>query len=226
MSKKLFEFDNKLRKQKNIKIICGIDEVARGCWAGPIVAAAVILKDDYFIQGLNDSKKLNSKTRKSIEDDIKNNCISWGIAEIPPEKIDKHGMTWANSKVMVDAATNAVNKINLNLEDVELFIIDQSPCKTLNPQYMLSKGDATSASVAAASILAKNYRDNLIEEISILYPNYNFSNHNGYINKEHVDLVNKYGLIDGIHRTSFVVSGFNKPKQINMMDFFDENSDA
>jgi ribonuclease HII len=89
---------------------------------------------------------------------------------------------------------------------------------------MMPKADATSASVAAASILAKNYRDNLIKEFAIDYPEYKFDQHNGYINPVHVEAVNKHGLIEGVHRKSFTVSGFNKPKQINLMDFIDENS--
>lgn len=223
MSKELYEFDNKHRKQRKIDLICGLDEVARGCWAGPIVSAAVILNPDYIIQGLNDSKKLNELTRTSLDADIKSNAISWGIAEISPDKIDKHGLTWANKKVMVMAAEIAVNKINLSLDDIKLFIIDQSPCTELSPQIMIPKADSTSASVAAASIIAKNYRDSIIKEYCSKYPNYKFDEHNGYINPSHVDVVNKYGLIDGVHRKSYVVSGFNKPKQINLMDFFNEN---
>lgn len=224
MSKELYAFDNKFRKQRKIDLICGIDEVARGCWAGPIVAAAVILNSDYVIQGLNDSKKLNDITRKSLDNDIKQNAITWGIAEISPEKIDKHGLTWANKKVMVLAAESALNKINLNIDDIKLFIIDQSPCTELVPQIMIPKADSTSASVAAASIIAKNYRDSIIQEYSCQYPNYKFDEHNGYINPTHIDVVNKYGLIPGVHRKSYIVSGYNKPKQINLMDFFDENN--
>ena len=89
MSKALFDYDNKIRKQRRIKLICGTDETGRGCWSGPLVAAAVILNSDVMIQGLNDSKKLNEKTRLSIEKDIKENSYCWGIAEISPDEIDK-----------------------------------------------------------------------------------------------------------------------------------------
>lgn len=223
MSKKLYDYDNKIRSQRKVNLICGIDEVARGCWAGPIVSAAVILKSDYVIPGLNDSKKLNDVTRKALDKEIKENALSWGIAEISPEKIDKFGLTWANKKVMIMAAEIAANKINLNIDNIDLFIIDQSPCTDLKPQIMIPKADSTSASVAAASILAKNYRDNLMGLIASDYPEYNFNEHNGYINKTHVDAVNKYGLIPKIHRKSYIVSGYNKPKQINLMDFDNEN---
>ena len=126
--------------------------------------------------------------------------------------------------VMYTAAKNAAESIGMTLEDIKLFIIDQSPCKKLQPQIMMPKADSTSACVAAASVLAKNYRDARIEEIAKQYPEYKFEDHKGYINKLHVDMVNKHGLIPGVHRTSYVVTGYNKPKQINMMDMLnDEN---
>lgn len=224
MSKELFNYDQKIRKQYKIDMVCGVDETGRGPWSGPIVSAAVILKSDIIIQGLNDSKKLSEKTRIAIEKDIKDNAICWGIAEISPEDIDKKGLTWANEMVMYTAAKNAAESIGMALEDIKLFIIDQSPCKKLQPQIMMPKADSTSACVAAASVLAKNYRDARIEEIAKQYPEYKFEDHKGYINKLHVDMVNKHGLIPGVHRTSYVVTGYNKPKQINMMDMLsDEN---
>ena len=128
MSKELFDYDEKIKKQRKIKLLCGIDETGRGPWAGPIVAAAVILEPDIVIQGLNDSKKLNEKTRIAIEKDIKDNALSWGIAEISAQEIDKKGLTYANAQVMINAAKIAAEKINLNLDQIDLFIIDQSPC--------------------------------------------------------------------------------------------------
>ena len=225
MSKELFDYDEKIKKQRKIKLLCGIDETGRGPWAGPIVAAAVILEPDIVIQGLNDSKKLNEKTRIAIEKDIKDNALSWGIAEISAQEIDKKGLTYANAQVMINAAKIAAEKINLNLDQIDLFIIDQSPCTSLKPQIMMPNADSTSACVAAASILAKNYRDSIIKEIGINHPEYLFDEHKGYINKVHVEAVKKYGLIDGVHRKSYVVAGYNKPKQINMMDIFDENDE-
>jgi ribonuclease HII len=226
MSKELFDYDEKIRKQRKIKILCGVDETGRGPWAGPIVAAAVILKPDIVIQGLNDSKKLNEKTRIAIEKDIKENALSWGISEISAQEIDKKGLTYANTQVMINAAKIAAEKINLNLDEIDLYIIDQSPCSSLRPQIMMPKADSTSACVAAASVLAKNYRDSIIKEIGNKHPEYLFDDHKGYINKVHVDMVKKYGLIDGVHRKSYVVSGYNKPKQINLMDIFDENDEC
>jgi ribonuclease HII len=222
MSQKLFNYDAKLRKNKNIKLLCGIDETGRGCWAGPLVAAAVIFKPDDFIDGINDSKKLSASQRLLLEKEIKSNCLSYAIAEIDVDTIDKKGITYANTHAMVNAAMKAAHNINLNTEEIELFVIDQSPCKKLTPFVMMAKADSISASVAAASILAKTHRDRIIDKISDKYPEYSFNDHKGYINKLHVDLVNKFGLIDGIHRKSYSVTGFNRPVQINMMDFINE----
>lgn len=221
--KKLFDYDKKLRTKYG-SLILGCDEVARGCWAGPIVAASVIFDDNAYIEHLNDSKKLSDKVRIKLDQIIKNTALSWAVAEISVELIDKYGINWANSQAMHQSSKLACEKIGLNLENINLFILDQSPCKSLNPNLMISKADSTSASVAAASILAKNYRNNLILNYQNLYPEYNFDKHSGYINEHHLTAVNKFGLINGVHRKSYKVSGFNKGKQINMKDFFtDEN---
>ncbi len=223
MSQKLFDYDQKIRKNKNAKLICGVDETGRGCWAGPLVAAAVIFEPETFIDGINDSKKLSNLQRVLLDKEIKKHAKSYGIAEIDVETIDKKGITFANNQAMIRAAKEAAQKLNLDLSEIDLFIIDQSPCKSLSPQIMMPKADSTSASVAAASILAKNHRDSLIKEFEIEYPQYKFEQHKGYINPIHVEAVNEYGLISGIHRKSFSVSGFNKPKQINLLDLIDES---
>jgi ribonuclease HII len=225
MSQKLFDYDQSIRASKNAQIICGIDETGRGCWAGPLVAAAVIFEANTFIKGINDSKKLSDTKRMLLDDEIKNKCLSYGIAEVDVDIIDKKGITFANSHAMISAAKSAASKMGIDLSEIDLFIIDQSPCKSLVPHIMMPKADSTSAVVAAASILAKNHRDNLIKEFAIKHPEYKFDQHNGYINPIHVEAVNQHGLLEGIHRKSFTVSGFNKPKQINLMDFIDENSD-
>ena len=128
------------------------------------------------------------------------------------------------SKICKEGIKNLIDLNLRNLKSIDLYVIDQSPCKSLYPYIMMSKADSTSASVAAASILAKNYRDKIIEELSDKFPEYKFNEHNGYINKLHVEIVNHLGLIEGIHRKSFSVSGFNKPKQISMMEMINDNS--
>ena len=222
MSQKLFDYDSNLRFKKQIESICGLDETGRGCWAGPLVAAAVIFHPGDFIEGINDSKKLSSTTRIRLDEKIKSKCMGWGISEIQPSIIDEKGITFANKRAMEEAAFKALEMSNLQC--VDLYVIDQSPCKSLLPYVMMSKADSTSASVAAASILAKNHRDKIIGELSSKFPEYKFNEHNGYINKLHVEIVNKLGLIHGVHRKSFSVSGFNKPKQISMMEMINDNS--
>ena len=202
MSKELFNYDQKIRKQYKIDMVCGVDETGRGPWSGPIVSAAVILKSDIIIQGLNDSKKLSEKTRIAIEKDIKDNAICWGIAEISPEDIDKKGLTWANEMVMYRAAKNAAESIGLTLEDIKLFIIDQSPCKKLQPQVMMPKADSTSACVAAASVLAKTYRDDFMLKIGNEFPNYNWKQNKGYPTKQHREVIQEIGITPH-HRRSF-----------------------
>jgi len=187
-----------------------------------LVAAAVIFHPDDFIEGINDSKKLSSTTRIRLDEKIKSKCMGWGISEIQPSIIDEKGITFANKRAMEEAAFKALEMSNLQC--VDLYVIDQSPCKSLLPYVMMSKADSTSASVAAASILAKNHRDKIIGELSNKFPEYKFNEHNGYINKLHVEIVNKLGLIHGVHRKSFSVSGFNKPKQISMMEMINDNS--
>jgi ribonuclease HII len=222
MNSNLYHYDLKVLKSNKAKLVCGCDETGRGSWASSLVAAAVILKYDDEIIGLNDSKKLTDKTRKRIDQVIKDNSICWGIYEITAEEIDKRGITWANSHAMHMAAQKAVESIGMSLQNIDIFIIDQSPCKSLNPHIMMPKADSTSACVAAASVLAKNYRDNLMIDLDIQYPEYKFLNHKGYINQEHIKIVNEFGLLQNVHRKSFKVSGYNKPKQISAEDFFNE----
>lgn len=223
MSSLLFDFDNNLRQKKKIQTLCGIDETGRGCWAGPLVAGAVILKPDAYIEGLNDSKKLSESKRLDLDEEIKNNCISWAVYEVGPQEIDRKGITYANIKAMQEAAKLCCKKAKIDLSAIDLFVIDQSPCKNLIPYKMLPKADSTSACVAAASIIAKNYRDSLIKKINDKFSNYKFDEHNGYINQLHIDCVKKFGLIKGVHRESFNVKGFNDAKQISMVDFLNEN---
>jgi ribonuclease HII len=220
MSQKLFDYDQRLRNKKQINSICGIDETGRGCWAGPLVAAAVIFNPNDFIDGVNDSKKLSDNLRKKLDKEIKSTCLGWGIAAISPSIIDEKGITFANKVAMEQAAMSAFKMSKLSV--IDLYVIDQSPCKNLHPQIMMPKADSISASVAAASILAKNYRDEIIEELSAKHPEYKFNDHNGYINKLHVELVNKHGLLEDIHRKSFSVTGFNKPKQISMLEIMND----
>jgi ribonuclease HII len=205
------EFDDKLRKKHGL-ILVAIDEVARGSWCGPLVAAAVAFPPDFDIPELTDSKKLTAEKREELDCVIKENALAWSIQSISAEQIDRNGITWANIQAMERAGKDVENKLN----KIDLFILDQSPCKTLNPHIMIPRADSTSMSVAGASVIAKVYRDSLIKELHNLYPQYGFDKHKGYIDKLHVENVKKYGIIKGVYRESFVVKGFNKTNQTTL----------
>ena len=205
------EFDDDLRKKYG-NFIVGADETSRGCWVGPIVGAAVCLPSDFELMGLTDSKKLSEKARNDFSEIIKEKALAWSIKEISSDDIDQNGITWANVQVLTLSAQDVTDKIG----DVSLYVFDQSPKNNLSPQIMFPKADSTSMTVAAASVIAKVYRDALIMELHEKYPQYNFDKNKGYIDKNHVDMVNKYGIIKGMYRESFNVKGYNKSKQIKL----------
>lgn len=219
-SQQLSKFDEGLR-EKYGPVIMGVDEVGRGCWFGPLVAGAVVLPADVKLVGLNDSKQLTEEQREDLYEQIKEKAVCWSVAFIEAEEIDKRGLTWANVTAMVRAAKQAEG---LNSTIVNLYVIDQSPCKKLNPHVMMSKADSTSLCVAAASVMAKVTRDRHIKEIAKQYPQYGLEDNKGYINPAHIEAVNKYGLVKGLHRFSYKVTGFNKPVQASMMDFLEEEN--
>lgn len=197
-SKPLHEFDNDLRHQYG-QIIVGIDEVGRGAVAGPIAAAAVILKPDANIVGLTDSKKLTAAKREALYPIIKANALAYDIQYIAADLIDEFGLTWANQEVMLRAAM----KVTQSVEKVDLYVIDQSPQFNLKPNMMFPKADSRSLSVAAASVLAKVWRDNYMIDTAKLYPQYKWEDSKGYINSEHKEAIVKYGKIHGLHRFSY-----------------------
>ena len=176
--------------------ICGIDEVGRGCLAGPVVAAAIILNFDSIPIGINDSKKLSKKKRQNIYKDIKKEALDIAIGQASNIEIDQMNI--------LNASLLAMKRAYKNLKTpTELALIDgnYSPkinCKTIN----IIKGDSKSLSIAAASIVAKQYRDKLMEEIGNKYPKYNFKKNAGYGTKEHYKSIDSNGLTE-FHRKSF-----------------------
>jgi len=206
------EFDDNLRA-KHGKHLVGIDEAGRGAWCGPLIAAAVCLSPDFVLDGLTDSKKLSENKRIEYYELIKENALAYSIQEIKPVEIDTHGITWAN----VQAMERAAKKVEAEINEVNLFVIDQSPCKSLNPHLMMPKADSTSMSVAAASVLAKVYRDNLMYALSNQYPDYCYNQNKGYIDQNHIDIVHKLGIIKGLYRETYNVKGFNKPTQLKLI---------
>lgn len=185
----------------NYTYIAGVDEVGRGPLAGPIVACAVILDlnviDDELILWLNDSKKLSEKKREELANEIKNKALAYYIAEKSNTEIDEKGIAYCNNNIFLEACTSMKIKPDLVLSDGYLV-------KGINIENKsVIKGDSKSASIAAASILAKVYRDNLMKNYSKKYPYYGFEENVGYGTTKHIEGIKEYGTCD-IHRMSFL----------------------
>lgn len=180
------------------KNIIGIDEVGRGSWAGPLVVAGVILPQNIKLPAnLADSKKLSSKNRESISTQIKKIAKFISIAEISHTIINHSGLSYA-----IDLAFKTITDEAKSTAD--FYLIDAFNIKNIDPsrQLAIKKGDEISASIAAASIVAKVYRDNLMQSLSTKYPNYNFANNKGYGTRYHQNAIRNNGFCQ-IHRTSF-----------------------
>lgn len=182
--------------------VSGTDEVGRGPLAGPVVGAAVVLdlnksnsKD--IILGIKDSKKLSAKLREELSSIIKEKCISYKIVEIENAIIDEKGIGWCNNEVLKQST------LNLNLQP-NLVLSDGYAIKNINMknEYVI-KGDSKSASIACASIIAKVYRDNVMDNYAKNYPQYGFEKNAGYGTAEHIEALKKFGPCK-IHRMSFL----------------------
>ncbi len=192
-----FELE-KLANDKGYAFVCGVDEAGRGPLAGPVCAAAVILPKDLEIEGLNDSKKISEKKREALFPIIKEKAIAYSIAFADVSEIEEHNILNATFIAMNRAIEGLSTKADFALIDGNRvpkgIKID---CETV------VKGDSKSASISAASILAKVTRDRLLLEYDEKYPEYNFAKHKGYGTKEHTDAIKKYGPCE-IHRPSFL----------------------
>jgi ribonuclease HII len=180
-----------------IKNICGIDEAGRGPLAGPVYAAAVILHKNQMIEGVNDSKKLSPEKREILYDIIIKDCLDYGIAFAKEEEIDEINIHKASCLAMVRAVCN------LKIAP-EFILVDGNFVPEFGiPAVSIIKGDNLSASIAAASILAKVSRDRFMISMSKKYPEYNFERHKGYGTKMHFNAIEKHGICE-IHRKSFL----------------------
>ena len=179
------------------KYICGIDEVGRGPLAGPVVAAAVILKQDSYFEGLNDSKKLSEHKREELSEIIKEKALSYSISMCDSKEIDEKGIGYCNNDVFIKACEGLSIKPDLVLSDGYLI-------KNFNGENKhVIKGDTKSACIACASIIAKVYRDNIMKKYHKKYPQYDFEKNVGYGTKTHVDALKEVGPTE-IHRMSFL----------------------
>ena len=185
------------RKYEKCRYICGIDEVGRGPLAGPVCAGAVILPKDCDILYINDSKQLSAKKRDELYEEITKKAVAWKIFYIDHNVIDEINILNATYEAMRNAINGLQVKPDLLLNDAV-----NIPEVSI-PQVPIIKGDAKSASIAAASIVAKVSRDRLMEEYDRKYPEYGFAKNKGYGTKEHMDAIKKYGPCE-IHRLSFL----------------------
>ena len=188
------EYENELYN-KNIELIAGVDEVGRGPLVGPVVAAAVILPKDFYMKEINDSKQLSEKKRDKLYPIIMENAISVGIGVVNEKIIDEINILEATKKAMKEAINNLTIK-------PEHLLIDAVKLNIDIPFTSIIKGDAKSQSIAAASIIAKVYRDKLMYELDKKYPEYDFANNKGYGTKKHIEAIKKYGVLEE-HRKTF-----------------------
>ena len=192
--KVMFSFE---REYSDYEYICGIDEVGRGPLAGPVVAGAVILPKDCDLLYLNDSKKLTENKREELYDKIMESAVSAAIGYGSPERIDEINILQADYEAMKEAIGKLGVKPTLLLNDaVTLPDMDIK-------QVPIIKGDAKSASIAAASIIAKVTRDRMMVEYAKIFPEYGFDSNKGYGSAAHIEALKKYGPCP-IHRRSFI----------------------
>ena len=188
--------ENEVRA-KSFRYICGVDEAGRGPLAGPVCAAAVILRDNQIIEGVNDSKKLSEKKREALFDVIREEALAYSIAFATVEEIEELNILNATMLAMKRAVEGLSTKADYALIDG-----NKTPNLDIPCEYVI-KGDANSMSIAAASILAKVSRDRLCREYAEKYPEYGFEKHKGYGTKAHTEAILKYGPCE-IHRLSFL----------------------
>ena len=188
-------------REEGYSSVCGCDEAGAGPLAGPVYAAAVILPFGVELPGLNDSKKLTEKKREAIFPVIREQAVAWAVARVEAAEIDETDILSARMKAMqlaIDRLTPAP----------DFALIDGNrdhgrSAAVTTPHRMIVKGDSLSASIAAASILAKVSRDRYMQEIAAQYPQYEFDRHKGYGTKRHYELLRQYGP-SPIHRRTFL----------------------
>ena len=182
---------------KGYSLVCGVDEAGRGPLCGPVFAAACILPEGLYIEGLNDSKKLTEKKREKLFDIIKDEAVAYCIASASVEEIDELNILEADLLAMRRAIDGLAVKADFALIDGNIARDFQIPAAAI------VKGDATSMSIAAASVLAKVARDRICADLDRDYPEYGIAKHKGYGTKEHMEALRKYGP-SPIHRKKFI----------------------
>lgn len=191
----LYYFEHELERL-GVQYIAGVDEVGRGPLIGPVVASCCVLPTDFVLEGLTDSKKLTEKKRDQYAVYIKEHALAYGIGIISPEIIDEVNIYQATKLAMKEAIRQVQEQVPL-----EHVLIDAMPLELDIPSTSIIKGDSKSISIAAASVLAKVTRDQMMYELDQKYPQYGYGNHKGYPTKKHIEAIHQYGLIDGYRKT-------------------------
>lgn len=190
----LYEYEKQLAAL-GYRYIVGTDEAGRGPMAGPLVVAACLLPLDHPIAGINDSKKITAKKREELYTIIQKEAIEYHIEIIDVDKVDRLNVYKASKWGM----EQCVQKFQTPID----FVLSDAMPLNINLEYLsIIKGDAKSASIAAASILAKVTRDHIMIELDALYPQYGFKQHKGYVTKQHLQTLDEFGVCP-IHRRSF-----------------------
>lgn len=216
-SKKLFDYDFSTQK-----LVIGTDEAGRGCGAGGVFAAAVCFDNisDRLIEKLsilNDSKKLSKKHREELFEIVKSETIN-SVVCIEVEEIERINILNASLKAMNIACTDVISRLpdSLKTKELEVLVDGNRAIRNFSyPQRFIIKGDSTSASIAAASILAKVSRDRYMLSLDEKFPQYNWRENAGYLTKEHMTLIDKYG-ISPFHRPSYLRKHFAKQEQLSL----------
>ena len=205
------------KSYSNLKFECGTDEAGRGCLAGPVTAAAILLPDNFELDLLNNSKQLSEKIREKLKPIIEETAISFAITQIFPNEIDEINILNASMKAMqecvlqlnptpeyiiVDGNRPLNGKLGMKQKTGKIFTINEIELLKSIPSTSIIKGDSKYLSIAAASVLAKTYRDEYMDKIHEEFPMYNWKKNKGYPTKDHREAIKKYGPCK-YHRMSF-----------------------
>ena len=201
-----YQYEKELNKN-GIALIAGVDEVGRGPLIGPVVAAAVILPQNYKLDGLTDSKKLSEKKREMFYQIIKKDALAIGIGIVDEKKIDEINIYEATKVAM----KQAIDNLNIKPEHI---LIDAMPLDLDIPTTSIIKGDLLSITISAASVIAKVTRDHMLYDIDKEYPMYDLKNNKGYGTKKHLEAIKKYGITK-YHRLSYKPVSDYKDKIMN-----------
>ena len=191
-----YKYEREL-KEKGITFIAGVDEVGRGPLVGPVVAACVVLPDNFNLDGLTDSKKLSEKKRDFFFDEIKKQALGIGVGIIDEKKIDEVNIYEATKLAMKAAIDDCLKNCK-----IEHILIDAMPLQLDIPTTSIIKGDLKSITISAASVIAKVTRDRMLDELHEKFPMYDFKKNKGYPTKKHLEAIEEYGILPE-HRRSY-----------------------